>query len=112
MIPQLKEFEVEQILKVINNFKEVEHAILFGSRATGKAKHNSDIDICLKGKNITSGIQNTIASYLDDLPLPYFFDVLNFDKVTNDRLKNHISQQGIDLLNSQNITHSDQIPNA
>lgn len=98
IIPQLKNIEIEQIIKVIKLYKEVEEAILFGSRATGKAKPNSDIDICLKGANITSRIQNSIASDLDELPLPYFFDVLNFVTLTNEKIRRHISEQGIDLL--------------
>ncbi len=101
MSPQLKNIEIEQMIKVIKRHKEVEEAILFGSRATGKAKPNSDIDICLKGKNITSQIQNSIASDLDELPLPYFFDVVNFDIISNDKLKKHITDQGINLFSFQ-----------
>ena len=104
MNPQLKDFELELILKVIMDYKEVEQAILFGSRATGKAKPNSDIDICLKGINVTSRIQNSISSILDELPLPYFFDIINFQTLTNERLKKHISEQGIDLLQFSRIT--------
>jgi predicted nucleotidyltransferase len=103
MTPQLKNSELDKIVKVIKQHQEVEQAILFGSRATGKAKPNSDIDICLKGKDVTSLIQNTIASDLDELPLPYFFDVINFDTINNDRLKQHISERGIDLLQFSDI---------
>lgn len=104
MKPQLKNNEIEQILKVIKVHKQVEEAILFGSRATGKSKPNSDVDICLKGKEITSSIQNSISSDLDELPLPYFFDVINYTTLNNERLKKHITEQGINLLQLSDIS--------
>ncbi len=98
---QLNDSELEQLVKVIKNYKEIEQPLLFGSRATGNAKPNSDIDICLKGKDVTFQITNSIASQMDDLPLPYFFDVINFESITNQKLIQHIStyiNHGIDLL--------------
>jgi predicted nucleotidyltransferase len=104
MSPQLKNDEIESIVKVVTKYKEVEQVILFGSRATGKSKPNSDIDICLKGVQVSSAIQNSISSNLDDLPLPYFFDVLNYDTITSAKLKSHILNYGIDLLRYADAT--------
>ncbi len=104
MIPQLKNDEIESIVKVVTKYKEVEQVILFGSRATGKSKPNSDIDICLKGPQVNAAIQNSISSGLDDLPLPYFFDVLNYNTITSERLKSHISTFGINLLHYAGAT--------
>ncbi len=104
MIPQLKNNEIEQIVKVVFQYKEVEQAVLFGSRATGKSKPNSDIDICLKGQNVTYEIQGSISSQLDDLPLPYFFDGLNFNTISSERLRTHISNLGIDLFQHTDVT--------
>jgi predicted nucleotidyltransferase len=98
MNPLLKNNEIDMIVKAVSMHKEAEQAILFGSRATGKAKANSDVDICLKGINVTFDTQLKVSSALEDLPLPYFFDVINYNTINNERLKIHIAECGINLL--------------
>ena len=95
---QLSGKEIELIVNEIRYYKEVEQALLFGSRATGKAKPYSDVDICIKGSQVTLQIQNAIALKLDDLPLPYFFDVITFHNIKNEKLTQHILNHSIDLL--------------
>ena len=47
----------QELLKIFKKYKEIEKVILFGSRARQDNKYNSDIDICLFGKDITHLIQ-------------------------------------------------------
>lgn len=45
---RIKENDIEEILRVISNYKEVESAFIFGSRVKGNYRNGSDVDIALK----------------------------------------------------------------
>ncbi|WP_165414395.1 nucleotidyltransferase domain-containing protein [Clostridium estertheticum] len=40
---------VVKLKEIFEKYKEIEKVILFGSRARGDNKYNSDIDICIVG---------------------------------------------------------------
>lgn len=91
----LKEADIKQISAIINSFKEVYQAIIFGSRSMGNYKTGSDVDIALKGENITHEIVTQIKYQLnEETTMPYFFDVVDYDRLKNEDLKTHIDQFG------------------
>jgi len=90
----LKQQEVDGIKQIFSSFPEVEKAIIYGSRAKGTHKPNSDIDISLKGSKLTLGVMNQISWQLDDLLLPYTFDLSNFHQISNPALIEHIERIG------------------
>ena len=90
----LKQQEVESIMRIFSAFPEVEKAILYGSRAKGTYRPNSDIDISLMGSKLTLGVLNHVSWQLDDLLLPYTFDLSNFHQINNPTLVEHIERIG------------------
>ena len=68
--------------------------VLFGSRAKGTEKHNSDIDLAVFGVEEDLAIE-TILMELEELPLPYKFDVKSFNSIRNSALREHIKRVGI-----------------
>ena len=88
----LEEKDLDLIVDVFKAFPTVKKAVVFGSRANGKHKRGSDIDIALYGESIPV---NCIKSDLEDLPLPYFFDLVDISTVTNDALIEHINEFGV-----------------
>ncbi|MEW6606108.1 MAG: nucleotidyltransferase domain-containing protein [bacterium] len=54
----LKESEIEKIIEALKRFPQIEQAIIFGSRAKGSHKKGSDIDLAIKGKDITEETRN------------------------------------------------------
>lgn len=93
------EQDQERILNAIQKFSEIERTIIFGSRAMGNFKKASDVDLAIVGKNITSQTLIRLRSILnDDLPRPYFFDVVVYEKITNANLKQHIDEHGIEKI--------------
>ena len=83
------------ILDCISKVGEVEEAIIFGSRAMGNYKKGSDIDLVLKGKRLNYNIVSKISGILnEDLPIPYFFDVLNYNSIKNKELIKYIDTKG------------------
>lgn len=83
------------IATVWPKFSEVEEVIIFGSRAKGNYKQGSDIDLAIKGLGCTNKLAFQIKSHLNEaLPLPYFFDVVCYNDMENDELKQHIDRVG------------------
>lgn len=89
----LSEQELESIRRVLRRFREVESAKLFGSRAKGTARANSDIDVALWGP-LTPLMEARIRGELDELPLPYSFDVQAYDSIRHEPLREHIDRVG------------------
>ncbi len=73
---------------------EIEKAVIFGSRAQNTFKPSSDIDLVIFGKDINNNVINKLSSQLDELPLPFMFDVINFKDISNLSLKSKIDLQG------------------
>lgn len=94
--------------KLISNtfeqYPEVQQAKLFGSRAKGNYKQGSDIDIALYlSSTLTDDKKRSLLLQLHErleetLPLPYFFDLVDFSTISNAQLIEHIERVGISLL--------------
>lgn len=94
----LLERDIIYILSAIKVFPEIEKAMIFGSRALGSFKKGSDIDIACYGKNVNFETTSRLKSKLnEELPIPFFIDVLHFNTLKNSDLKKHIEQFGVTL---------------
>jgi len=83
------------ILDVLEKCSEVEKAIIFGSRAMGNYKKGSDIDLAIVGNNINDQIKTRLSSVLNqELPIPYFIDVVDYKNISNKDLVKHIDTEG------------------
>jgi len=90
----LKENIIEQIYSVFNEFPQVEGVLIYGSRAKENYKPGSDIDLTLKGADLNLNLLNSISIKLDELFLPYLFDISIFKKIGNTELTEHINTAG------------------
>ena len=89
---------LEHINRIKNIFiskSEIEEVLLYGSRAKGNYKPNSDIDLTIKVNKVTPDLLNKISIQLDDLFLPYTFDISLYDQIKNDDILEHINRVGI-----------------
>lgn len=86
---------VEKIHGVLSRHAEVERAILYGSRAKGNYKPGSDIDLTLTGGRLDGRIGGQIDEELDDLLLPYEFDLSVLSEITHADLLDHIRRLGV-----------------
>ena len=91
----LKEQVIQAIIEVLQKHLEVESAILYGSRAVGNFRPGSDIDLTLTGKDLTYRIVARIEDEIDDLLLPYLFDISIFSHIDNPNVVEHINRVGV-----------------
>ncbi len=96
----LGEATIEHIRQVFATHTEVESVILYGSRAKGNYKVGSDIDLTMKGKLSFSELLD-ITDALDELPLPYQFDLSVFENISNPDLLAHIERVGVEFYNKE-----------
>lgn len=85
---------IQAIEGIFASHPEVEKAILYGSRAKGTFKDSSDIDVTLVGNTMDINCQMQIAYELDELLLPYKFDLSLYHHILQQDLKDHIQRVG------------------
>ena len=94
----LSQSDINYIRSILIQFNEIEEVVIFGSRAMGNFKPQSDIDICLKGANISLETLSKIKALLESVgPMPYLVDIISYKDLNSEELKNHIDNYGIKL---------------
>ncbi len=88
----LPQSTIQKICAVLNRYPTVEKAILYGSRAKGNYKNGSDIDLTLRGTDLTL---NVIYKILDELLLPYTIDLSIFNTIHDPDVIEHIQRVGV-----------------
>jgi predicted nucleotidyltransferase len=91
----LKDETIESIRNILREYPEVEKVILYGSRAKGNFKPASDVDLTFIGDSIDQTILNEISWELDDLLLPYTFDLSIYSHIDSSDLLDHVQRVGI-----------------
>ena len=90
----LPETAILAIQQVLAAHPEVEQAIVYGSRALGRQRPASDIDLTLRGAEISSSTLAQIEAELDDLLLPWMIDLSRLADLSHPPLLDHIARVG------------------
>ncbi|WP_422134119.1 nucleotidyltransferase domain-containing protein [Endozoicomonas sp. ALD040] len=93
----LSDKTIEAIQDVLNRHQQVGSAIIYGSRAKGNYRTGSDIDLTLvaaEGKTLDLNLLFKIDDALDNLLLPYSFDLSILEDIDNPALVEHIQRVG------------------
>ncbi len=93
----LKESTINKIISVFINYPKVEKVLLYGSRAKGNYRNGSDIDLTLIGDELSYSYLSNIELDIDDLFLPYSFDISILKDIDNPDLVEHINRVGVVL---------------
>jgi predicted nucleotidyltransferase len=87
----------DRTLRLMRGFFEKHPSIgevrIFGSRAKGNFRSESDVDLAIFG-DVDSVLASLVASELDELPLPYQFDVQAYPSIKHTPLREHIDRVG------------------
>lgn len=90
----LKESTIAKITAVFAKYPRVHTVLLYGSRAKGNYRNGSDIDLTMIGELKYADLAK-IEDEIDDLFLPYTFDISIFSDIDNQDLIEHINRVGI-----------------
>lgn len=78
-----------------SRYPAVHRVFLFGSRARGTQRPNSDIDLCLEAPELTFPDYLTLSSDLDERVFPYSLDLVLKHHIDNPDLIEHIERVGL-----------------
>ncbi|WP_404397788.1 nucleotidyltransferase domain-containing protein [Stutzerimonas chloritidismutans] len=90
----LRVLDIQLIHNALRQYPRVTEAILYGSRAKGNYRPGSDIDLTLRGDQLSHNDLLDIEQSLDDLLLPYKIDLSLLDQIDNPELLKHIERVG------------------
>jgi len=85
--------QLKQLLKEFYREKDVK-IYLFGSRAKGNFRENSDVDIAIEGQDLNI---STLTFILEESNIPYKVDVIDLSKAP-EALKEEVLKTGIRWL--------------
>lgn len=94
MIPGIPQADSQQLLELIHSYPHVEKVVLYGSRALGRQRAGSDIDICLVAPSMALGELLELGASLDDLLLPWNIDLQLRHLIAHEELLAHIERAG------------------
>lgn len=86
--------ELEIIQNIFSQHPPIEKIKIFGSRARGDFRRNSDIDFALYGKNLSRQDINQILAQFETSSLIYNVDIAHFEKIQNENFKKVIETEG------------------
>jgi predicted nucleotidyltransferase len=92
---------IHKINAVFAKYPEIEEVVIYGSRAKGNYREGSDIDITLKGENVSDKTRSKIWLDIDDLNMPYLFDISVFKNLNSESLLEHIQCVGQTLYKKE-----------
>jgi uncharacterized protein len=92
---------ITEIISVLKHFPKISDVVLYGSRAMGRFRPGSDIDLAIYGSGLEFRDKLDLSIALEDLDYPYSFDITIYDMIKNDALKNHIDEKGILIYSSK-----------
>jgi uncharacterized protein len=87
---------IEMMHAVFRRIPAIVEVVLYGSRAKGNFRPESDIDLALI--DVDDDLQaEAVAEELNELPLPYRFDVKACGIIQHAPLREHIARVGLTL---------------
>lgn len=97
----LSDHELGLLRGVFRHVPTIREVVLFGSRAKGSHRYQSDVDLALVG--VTNDLTaEAIAEVLEALPMPYRFDVKAYDNIRYPSLLAHIKRVGVTIFQREN----------
>lgn len=91
----LPDHAISRIREVLEAHPVILGVVLYGSRATGKHRAGSDIDLCLDAPAMSLSELLRIENEIDDLLLPWKVDLTVRQRIDNPALIDHTDRVGV-----------------
>jgi len=93
-IPGLEPSRQQQLHALFDGQPHLQAVWLFGSRALGRYREGSDIDLCLEGEGFTHRDHLRLMAAIDDLLVPWQVDLVLKQHLPADLL-DHVNRVGL-----------------
>ncbi len=85
-----------RIVEILAAHPKVERVVLFGSRAWGRPRPASDIDLALYGRNLTLADVAALQAELEETDIPQRIDLVLAGDIADPNLCRRIENEGIE----------------
>lgn len=82
------------LVRIFERYPSIERVLIFGSRAKGTAQPASDIDLAVVAPEMSDQEFSRLWNELDELPLVFKLDVLHWDRLGEQKLRDSIIRHG------------------
>lgn len=97
---------LDKLNSVFAQHSGIDSVLIYGSRAKGNYRTGSDIDLTIKGSEISFAEFMQIENQIDDLMLPYTVDLSQYKQLANAELIEHIDRVGVEIYSEKGNTVS------
>lgn len=94
----LPKTDLERLKQVFTIHPDIQRVVLYGSRAKGNYRHNSDIDLMIAAPALSWSEFTQIEIEIDDLLLPWKVDLALEHHIENQALLDHVARRGIRVV--------------
>jgi predicted nucleotidyltransferase len=99
----LRQKDLDYMLGLFRSIPAIEKVIIYGSRAMGNFEKGSDIDLAIVGDKVTERDIAHLHNVLEnDSPTLLWFDILHYNTMKNDELKQQIDIYGKVIFSNGN----------
>ena len=88
---------IDKLIAVFEENPKVDKALVFGSRAMGNYRPDSDIDIALKGQDLNTDAIIAMSVAFEEKGITHKVDLINYETINEPDLKDHIDRVGIEV---------------
>jgi len=93
----LEQHIIDKLIAVFEQHSKVDKALVFGSRAKGNYRPDSDIDIAIKGQDLNTDDIIAMSVAFEEKGIYHKIDLINYHTIKESDLKDHIDRVGIEL---------------
>lgn len=82
------------LIDIFKKYPHVKKVLIFGSRAKGTEKPSSNFDLAIMGPEMSEIEFNRLWVEVNELPIIFKLDIIHWDTLSNERLKEKILIEG------------------
>lgn len=107
--PDLSAITVRRLAQVFSSYPELAKVTLYGSRATGRAKPWSDIDLATHGIVGDRHRLGRLTFDLEDTSIPQRCDMVAYEEIKYAPLKRHVDNFGVVIYRRRSEERAEEV---